>query len=322
MRYEARFVVETHAHITSLYKPKGEKGWDRLTKGELYWTNEELEYFDNSGLCLYDMERYGVDMCLLKASAGFGSTNEAQAALVDKYPDKFRAFCNAQTLKDKIHRGEAQWSLDAAAEEVATALNTGKFIGIGEFIPSRAGAPWSLKCKEPPTFNERLNEYRTFAELARKYGVTIDFHDFACRYPFNVYVLLARIASEYPDVPIILCHGGYSIGGYSEGASIIRKACAIAGNYGRMNIYLETGTWPAEYFEIALKDPNVGAPPASLGRRLRPCSPVHRQQSKRKRPIHVFEHDEEMAAGAFLPDGLVGLVSSPDTQNQRQCDPG
>jgi len=259
LRSAARFVVDTHGHITTLYRPKGKKAEELARKG--LWTglpsaaeDGEVEIYDNSALCLYDMERYGVDMVLLKPSVT-GTTNESQAALVDKYPDKFRAFCADQKLKIKVARGEAKWNLDDAAAEVEEALKTGKFIGIGEFVPR----DWDRK--KVYTFKERLNEYRTFAELARKYGVTLDFHDFAWGYEWDSYQLLARIAQEYPDVNIIFCHAGYSIGAYSLGGDVIRKACNVVGTaiagQGK-NIYLETGTWPAEYYEIALKDPNVG----------------------------------------------------------------
>src|SRR4030042_3989831 len=145
----------------------------------------EVVHLDNSPLTLYDMERYGVDMCLLKPSMQ-GTTNEYQADLVRKYPDKFRAFCADQTTKLKIARGEATWSLDAAAEEVEEALKTGMFIGIGEFIPQ----DWDPK--KIYTFEERLNEYRVFMELARKYGVSVDFHDFTMGYEWDPYALLAR----------------------------------------------------------------------------------------------------------------------------------
>ena len=102
MHYAARFVVETHAHITTLYQPGGTpKGrWRELANAP---EDGEVEYFDNSALCLYDMERYGVDMCLLKPSM-IGTTNEGQAELVDRYPDKFRAFCADQTTKQKTAR--------------------------------------------------------------------------------------------------------------------------------------------------------------------------------------------------------------------------
>ena len=125
MRYEARFVVETHAHLTTLYKPKEPIGHAHET---------EVETFDNSPMCLYDMDRYGVDMVLLKPSA-IGTTNEAQADLEERYPDKFRAFCNAQKLAIKIAKKETEWSLQAALDETEDALKTGKYIGIGEGIP-------------------------------------------------------------------------------------------------------------------------------------------------------------------------------------------
>ena len=248
MHYAARFVIDTHTHITTLYKPKGKKSLELAVKGLWTGLNGEVEPFDNSPLCLYDMERYGIDMCLLKPSM-IGTTNEAQAELVDRYPDKFRAFCADQTLKLKVWRGEAKWTLDAAAEEVEAALKTGKFIGIGEFVPRNPDRTRLY------AFKERLDEYRVFAELAKKYGVTIDFHDFG-GFEWDPYQLLARIAMEFPDVPIVFCHAGYSIGAYVHGASIIQKACSVVGR--AKNIYLETGNWPAEFFEIALKDPNVG----------------------------------------------------------------
>ena len=247
MHYEARFVVETHAHLTTLYNAK--KGMESR-----HPHMQEVEHFDNSALCLYDMERYGVDMCLLKPSAT-GTTNEMQAALVDKYPDKFRAFCADQKLKIKIGSGEVKWNLDDAAAEVEAALKTGKFIGIGE------GAPRDLEPTKVYDFKERLDEYRAFMELARKYDVTMDFHEFAWDYEWDPYKLLVRISREYPDVSIVLNHGGYSIGAYVEGATNIKRACAVVGESvgrGSGNIFLETGTWPAEYFGIALKDPNVG----------------------------------------------------------------
>lgn len=171
MRNEARFVVETHGHIGTLYRKRGTEGdeWNGLPGDP---TEGEVRFFDNSPLCLYDMQRYGVDMVLLKPSIP-GTTNEDHLALVEKHPDKFRAFCSDMTLRTKCARGEAKWTLDAAAEEVEAALKTGKFIGIGEMVPM----DWRLK--KIYTFEERLEEFRVFAELAKKYSVTIDFHEFS-----------------------------------------------------------------------------------------------------------------------------------------------
>jgi hypothetical protein len=121
LRYEARFVVETHAYLTTLYKPHGKKSMELAAKGLWTGLNGEVESFNNSALCLYDMERYGVDMCIIKPSV-IGTTNEMQAMLVDKYPDKFRAMCNDQNLKIKVWREEAEWTIEAAIEEVEAAL--------------------------------------------------------------------------------------------------------------------------------------------------------------------------------------------------------
>ena len=244
MRYEARFVVDTHAHITTLYKPnlQDPRTKEIAEKGLWNGLNGMLETFDNSPFTLYDMDRYGVDMCILKPSI-IGTTNEMQAKIVDKNPDKFRACCSDQKLKIKVWRGEVEWTLEAAIEEVEAALNwgKGKFVDIGEFAPGMH--PGIQIRKKPPTSRERLDEFRAFLDLAAKYGVCMDWHE-------RPLTLLSRVAREYPNVPIIFCHGGHT----EEG---IKNACGLAGR--GENIYLETGCWPAEYFEIAIKNPNVGA---------------------------------------------------------------
>lgn len=248
MRYEASFVVETCAHVTTLYKPK---------EGGVV---DGLEFYDNTARCFYDMERYGVDMCIIKSSGTSGRqpgpTNEIArlAEFVDKYPDKFRACCGSnvdrQTLDPKVVNGEVKWSVNAALQDMEAALKTGKFVGIGEFLPR------NLNHRHVYTFEERLNEVRAFADLARKYNVTLDWHDFIMHEGWDPYDQLSRLAEEYPDVTIIVCHGSYSIGHHAQGAVNIRKACEVAEQ--AENIYLECGTWPAEYFEFALKNPNVG----------------------------------------------------------------
>ena len=244
--YEARFVVDTHVHITTLYK-RIAKSKTSLGGGWIY------ETYDNSPLCLYDMKRYGVDMCRLLPS-WTGTTNEMQAMLVDKYPDKFCASCSDQTLKLKCARGETKWTLEAAVEEVEAALKTGKFVGIGEFVPMNRDR------KKIYTFRERLDEFRKFMGLAAKYGVVLDFHEWSgAAWGAGAtagYAILRKISGEYPDVNVVLMHGGYSSGGFVQGPDLIRAACSVAGCG---NVYLETENWLAEYFEIALKNPNVGA---------------------------------------------------------------
>ena len=72
---------------------------------------------------------------------------------------------------------------------------------------------------------------------------------------------LSRLADEHPDVPIIVCHAGHLAGGYHDGDLVLRQALKVtagAWRNGKNNVYLETETWPAKYFRVALDDPNVG----------------------------------------------------------------
>jgi hypothetical protein len=89
----ARFIVDTHCHITTLYQPGTKEGWEMAERCEWNGLQYELEPFDNCFLTLYDMDRYGVDMAILLPSIA-GTLNETQAKLVKRFPDKFRACCS------------------------------------------------------------------------------------------------------------------------------------------------------------------------------------------------------------------------------------
>ena len=216
----------------------------------------ECEHVDDLAMTLWDMEAYGVDMVLLYPSM-IGTTNEGQLALQDKHPDKFRSWCADQETKLKCHRENIPWTIDAAAEEIEKCLKTGLFIGIGEFIPRH----W-----EPEyiyTIEQRFEEYCIFGDLARKYKVPFSYHELQwADFPFDPWVLLNFVASKYWDVPIVVNHGGQSIGDYTMGDWKIRKSLNVAGKtmprLEKDNLFLEVGTWQAEWMRMACDDPNVG----------------------------------------------------------------
>jgi hypothetical protein len=213
-----------------------------------------VEPYDNSEMMLYDMDCYGVDWGIILPSFT-GTRNEMVAQIVKNHPNRFRGCCMATDLRLKCERGEAEWTIEAAIAEVDAALKTGNFVGIGEFAPGGMGVK-----RDPPTFRQRLDEFRAIAEVAHKYDVPFDFHEYSGRYwgagPYAGYAALGRAMAEYPDVKIVIKHAGVSAGTTRGGIEEdLRRACSVAGD----NVYMETGYMPAEYYEIPLKDPNIGA---------------------------------------------------------------
>jgi predicted TIM-barrel fold metal-dependent hydrolase len=201
------------------------------------------------------MECYQVDMCVLHPA--FGMSNELNVELVEKYPDKFVALVSAKDLADKALKGEAEWTIEAACEELDLHLSTGKFVGIGE------GMPANPTRKTTYSQTERMDELRKVMEVAQKHQVPVrvhtgspmGYHITYTRWPENFHPNWVRdIATEYPDVPIIFDHGGMQGGRWD---TLVLEAIQVAANHD--NVYLETGLYWTELYYEALKDPNVGA---------------------------------------------------------------
>jgi len=162
-----RFVVDGHIHGSKLYRPAGKSGEGETTMKKLW---SEVEPYDNSEAIIYDMDAYGIDMGILKPSFA-GTINEMQVQIVDKYPNRFRALCSDQTQRLKCARGEAEWNIETACEEIEAALKwgKGKFVGIGEFVPGGMGV-----VRKPPTFDQRRNEFRGAEKFPSNNNVSME----------------------------------------------------------------------------------------------------------------------------------------------------
>ena len=66
-------------------------------------------------------------------------------------------------------------------------------------------------------------------------------------------LLAFDLAAEYPDVPIIMAHGGMQ-GWWSE--KFMDDTFQVAATFD--NVYVETGLYWAELYEKPLADPNIG----------------------------------------------------------------
>jgi hypothetical protein len=130
-----RFVVDTHVHAQRFAAGAAASGGadnepGSLNYGDLARVIRHLVAYDNSARLLYDMETYQVDMCVLLPA--FGMSNELNAEIVAKHPDRFIALCSAMETGRRAVAGEAPWSVQAAAAEIDALLASGRFAGIGE----------------------------------------------------------------------------------------------------------------------------------------------------------------------------------------------
>jgi len=254
-----RFVVEGHAHAQRFAAKWGkqEKKPDYATLAEEMLVGET---YDNSERLLYDMERYGVDMCVI--SSMWAMNNKINGELVQKYPKKFIAKACAVETNKKALRGQKEWTVDAAAKELDDLFSTGLYKGgIGE------GLPFNMARKTTITKDERLSEIKVFFDVAKQHKVPVGWHSgtatgyagsFTVRRNMGApdwidVTIVHDIASLYPDVTIIMEHGGMQ-GWWGE--RFMEPTLHLAATYD--NVYLECGMWWSELYEKALIDPCIG----------------------------------------------------------------
>jgi predicted TIM-barrel fold metal-dependent hydrolase len=256
-----RFVIDAHAHAQRhafKWKERGLKP-DYMTMGtQLY----DAEPYDNTPRLFYDMDRYGVDMCILMP--GFAFTDELNAEIIQKYPGKFVANCGATAYMKRIRKGEEEWNIDRCCEELDRLLSTGLYrCGIGEGLPTNPKPDLNKELR----WEDRFAEICKVMEVARKHKVPVTYHtgrasgyagvrrQIGYCYSERGNPLLAHdIAAAFPDVPLIMCHGGMD-GWWSE--MDMEPTFQVAAAH--PNVYLETGEYWAELYEKPLRDPNIGA---------------------------------------------------------------
>ncbi len=253
------FVVDTHVHaqrIAFKLKERHEEAeFSNLSEGM-----PAMEPYDNSARLLYHMDRYGVDVAVIMPA--FSMTNELDKKIVKEHPDRFVALAWDVETRRRDVEGIEKWNFKAAYEEIERELDTGLYVGIGEGLP---GAGQDL------CWNERFEQICQLMELCRKYKVVATYHSgFPSGYAGGKELgriqghpnidhanplLLHQVASEFPDVPIILEHAGIEGTGYRT--DIYEQCLTVARSH--HNVYLECGQWWAELYQKPLQDPNIGA---------------------------------------------------------------
>ena len=260
-----RFVVDTHVHAQRFAAGKGVSKRAPEVTGGSQWgtlgkTMSGLEPYDNTPRLEYDMECYGVDMCVLLPA--FGMTDELNLEMVERSPDKYVAACGCTDYIQRCRAGEEQWSIDGVCEELDRLLGTGRFVAIGESLPYMP-YPWDQTALVSRV--DAVANILRIVEVAQRHGVAARIHTgipfgYTAAYsygyigPANVNPLwMLDIAAAYPDVPLIFDHGGMQAGWWEHFYEQCLQVVASADN-----VYVETGLWWRELYERPLIDPNIG----------------------------------------------------------------
>jgi predicted TIM-barrel fold metal-dependent hydrolase len=252
-----RFIVDTHVHSQRHAAGPALKGAKDF--GTLGKVMGEMEAYDNSARLIYDMETYGVDMCVLEPA--FGMTNEINLEQKKKNPDKFVVNAWPREYNNKVRAGEIEWTIQGFCQAIEDLLKTGEYVGIGEQVPLRFGRATSGQTNYMDE-HEFINSMMHILDVCRKYKIPLRYHTglpggYSIAYHgagFTFNPLWAHtLAVAYPDVPIILEHAGVE-GGWWE--FFYEQCLHVAA--GHKNVYLETGRMWSELYYKALNDPSVG----------------------------------------------------------------
>lgn len=270
-----RFIVDTHVHSQRHAAGKALEG--STDYKDLGRVMGQMEAYDNSARLLYDMECYGVDMCVIEPA--FGMTNKTNVEQVKRNPDKFVANCNAKEYLDRARAGEVEYSFDGVLEELARLLDTGNFVGVGEGMPMGMGRMLGGGVKYDE--QDQLRDAMKFMDLCRQYKIPARYHTgtpggYGIPYSsvLSTYnpLWVHTLAVAYPDVPIIMEHGGIE-GGWWEW--FYDQCLHVAASH--QNVYLETGRMWTELYYRALNDPCVGAEKLIWGTDWGASLPVYSQ---------------------------------------------
>lgn len=99
-----RFIVDTHVHSQRHAAGAALKG--SKDYGDLGKVMNDVVAYDNSPRLIYDMECYGVDMCVVQVPGVFGMTDAIDLEQRRKYPDKFVCNCFPQKCRKRVQAGE------------------------------------------------------------------------------------------------------------------------------------------------------------------------------------------------------------------------
>jgi len=212
------------------------------------------------------MDKYGVDQAIGLISLGISilpDENEKIIKVAQEYPDRFPAVMVGFSMPPVP--GDLKG--EDAAREIESYLKIPQVKGVGE---------WALMgASGMETWPELWARYRPIMDVLAEHKAVAHFHTgiapYLHRSPrlrsngkegwcaqralyFSNPAFIDDIATEYPEVPIIIAHIG--VQGFFYFGTYADMALLVAARH--ENVYLETSSAPIEVVEKAVCDPAIG----------------------------------------------------------------
>ncbi|MFQ5517193.1 MAG: amidohydrolase family protein [Acidimicrobiia bacterium] len=287
-----RLVVDTHVHaqrfaMSAEFRDAAASS-PMVSYNDLADEISRAAPYDNSHRLVADMGVYGVDMAILLPA--FGMTNDLNVEIIERHPGRFAAVCApVRTARRALVEG-IPWSAAEAAREIDDLLASGKFVGTGEGFPADSTRRRTI------SQTERMDQIRPLMEVASRHRTVVRMHTgVCCGYPLTHHfwpetlhpAWVMDLAVEYPQVPIVLDHGG--VQGWWSTRFVDEALLAAAAND---NVYLETGLWWSDLYGKALSDPNIGAEKLIWGCDWGSSIPFHTQPGGEP-PVYAVQKRNE-----------------------------
>lgn len=284
-----RFVVDTHVHAQRLaagasLRQRGHEDVRRVDYKALSEVIPTAQAYDNSARLIYDMDAYGVDVCVLISA--YGMTNELNLKIMAEHPDRFVTLLSAKEYEDDCREGKQEWSIQGVCDWLDAQLKTKKYVGIGENIPHLPPHRPRGEVVSPDIVMKRCLQVM---EVVRAHNVTVHVHAGGATMGYRrgyfcgptgplthnpLWVL--DLAYNFPEVPIIISHGGMAMWWWEK---LYEESLYVAAAHD--NVYLETGLWWEDLYYRALDDPNIGAEKLVWGTDWGASIPIHGQRGRK-----------------------------------------
>lgn len=193
--------IDAHLHVAQIVAGYCRRGELRaIGGGKAIWGNgEEFELFPQNGeygeynftaeKAIALMDRNGVERAVLMQGSMYGFQNQYYSELIERYPDRFCPTCTVDPF------------MTDAVKTMEYFLEKKRFRAVKFEVSSGGGL---MGCHDP--FDLAGPKMRPLFDIIDAYNVSVALDVGDLTMPSHQPWSLARIAEEYPNISIVICH--------------------------------------------------------------------------------------------------------------------